>query len=54
METILEHAIDRVVEQGHGREPAICELRCANCGDGLRFDMQQCETCGEMNPRYRA
>lgn len=38
----------------HGREAAICELRCANCNDGLRFDEQQCATCGEKNPRYRA
>ena len=37
-----------------GREAAICELICPNCGDGLRFDQGQCETCGEMNPRYRA
>lgn len=43
---------ERVTEQGSGREPAICELRCANCGDGLRFDQQQCATCGERNPRY--
>jgi len=37
-----------------GREPAICELICLNCGDGLRFDDQQCSTCGERNLRYRA
>ena len=30
------------------------ELRCIVCGDGMRFDQQQCDTCGEMNPRYRA
>ena len=53
METKLEVAIERVNEHGHGREPAICELRCANCGDGLRFDMRACGTCGEANPRYR-
>lgn len=35
-----------------GREPAICELRCANCGDGLRFDQKQCATCGDPNPRF--
>ena len=29
---------ERVTEQGHGRQPAICELTCPNCGDGLRFD----------------
>ena len=32
---------------------AICELRCENCGDGLRFDMRSCGTCGEPSPRYR-
>jgi hypothetical protein len=36
-----------------GRESAICELTCRNCGDGLRFDQRQCETCGEINPRFR-
>lgn len=45
---------ERVTERGHGREPAICELRCANCGDGMRFDMPRCGTCGEPNPRYTA
>ena len=35
-----------------GRQLAICELVCVNCGDGLRFDQQQCETCGERNQRY--
>jgi len=35
-----------------GREPAICELTCTNCGDGLRFDQQQCDTCGERNLRF--
>jgi hypothetical protein len=48
----LEQQADRVTEQGHGREPAICELRCENCGDGLRFDQRQCETCGADNPRF--
>ena len=37
---------------GSGREPAICELRCASCGDGMRYDQRQCATCGEINPRY--
>ena len=50
----LEQQTERVTEQGHGRQPAICELTCANCGDGLRFDSQQCETCGAGNPRYGA
>ena len=45
---------ERVTEQGHGRQPAIWELTCANCGDGLRFDQRQCETCGAGNPRYAA
>ena len=35
-----------------GREPAICELICVHCGDGMRFDQQQCETCGERSPRF--
>ena len=35
-----------------GREPAICELTCENCGDGMRFDQKQCQTCGELNRRY--
>ena len=47
-------AAERVTEQGHGRQPAICELTCPNCGDGLRFDQRQCETCGAGNPRYGA
>ena len=47
-------AHERVTEQGHGRQPAICELTCPNCGDGIRFDSQQCATCGERNPRYGA
>ena len=50
----LLKAAERVTEQGHGRQPAICELTCPNCGDGLRFDSQQCETCGAGNPRYAA
>ena len=37
---------------GSGREPAIAELRCAACSDGMRFDQLQCATCGELNPRY--
>ena len=37
-----------------GREPAYMELFCPHCGDGMKFDQRQCETCGEMNPRYRA
>lgn len=37
---------------GAGREPAVCELRCENCGDGLRYDQKQCATCGEPNPRF--
>ena len=37
----LEQQTERVTEQGHGRQPAICELTCANCGDGLRFDSHQ-------------
>ena len=36
-----------------GREPAICELRCGNCGDGLRFDQYACAICGEVNLRFR-
>lgn len=36
----------------HGRQPAICELTCANCGDGLRFDQFRCMTCGTHNPRF--
>lgn len=36
-----------------GRESAICELRCQNCGDGLRFDQRQCATCGNWSPRFR-
>lgn len=35
-----------------GKEPAICELRCENCGDGMRFDQLQCATCESLNPRY--
>lgn len=35
-----------------GREPAICELRCENCDDGMKFDQLQCATCGTLNPRY--
>lgn len=35
-----------------GREPAICELRCPECADGIRFDQKSCDTCGWMNPRY--
>ena len=52
-QSILEKT-ERVTEQGHGRQPAICELTCPNCGDGLRFDQEQCATCGERNPRYIA
>ena len=54
METILDavHAAERVTEQSHGREPAICELTCPNCADGMRFDQLRCETCGHNNPRY--
>lgn len=37
-----------------GKEPAICELQCGNCGDGLRYDQHRCATCGEVNLRYRA
>lgn len=51
-QTDIEHARERVMEQGHGREAAICELRCLNCGDGLRFDQRDCITCGETNPRF--
>lgn len=51
MTAAIEEATERVTEAGHGREPAICELRCLNCGDGLRFDQRQCETCGENSPR---
>lgn len=49
----MERQIDRVTESGSGREPAICELRCDNCGDGMRFDQKACATCGDTNPRYR-
>lgn len=52
MTAAIEEATERVTEAGHGREPAICELRCLNCGDGLRFDQWQCETCGENSPRF--
>ena len=37
---------------GSGREPAVCELRCSHCGDGMRYDQRQCATCGDVNPRY--
>ena len=53
LDPALVAAAERVTEHGHGREPAICELRCENCGDGLRFDMRSCETCGEPSPKYR-
>ncbi len=46
-------AQERVMERSHGREPAICELRCDNCGDGVRFDQHLCATCGNLNPRFR-
>jgi hypothetical protein len=45
---------DRDFVTGSGREPAICELRCSNCGDGLRQDQKQCATCGEWSPRFAA
>ncbi len=54
LDPALVAAAERVMEQGHGKQAAICELTCANCGDGLRFDQQQCDTCGEFNLRYRA
>lgn len=38
---------------GAGREPAIAELRCGNCGDGLRFDQHACSTCGQVNLRFQ-
>lgn len=37
---------------GSGREPAICELHCRECGDGMKQDQKQCATCGTINPRY--
>jgi hypothetical protein len=37
---------------GSGREPAICELRCDNCDDGLKFDAPRCVRCGKPNPRF--
>lgn len=37
-----------------GREPAICELRCPECGDGIAFNQRQCQTCGWMSPRVLA
>lgn len=37
----------------HGREPARCELRCQECGDGMMFDQQQCATCGHVSPRFQ-
>jgi uncharacterized OB-fold protein len=43
---------DRDFLTGSGREPAICELRCENCGDGLRYDQNRCATCGYLNPRF--
>lgn len=52
-DTDIEHARERVMEQGHGREPAICELRCDNCGEGIKFDDPTCITCGLTNPRFR-
>lgn len=54
LDPALKRAAERVTEQGHGRQPAICELTCQNCGDGLRFDQEQCSTCGERNLRYAA
>ena len=51
MPTLIESQ-DRVMESGHGREPAICELRCLNCGDGMVYDQRACLTCGEANPRF--
>lgn len=35
-----------------GREPAICELFCPKCSEGMKYDQLQCATCGELNPRY--
>ena len=48
----IERQTDNVTECGHGREPAICELRCTNCGDGLRFDQYSCDTCGQVSQRF--
>ena len=37
---------ERVIEQGSGREPAICELRCDNCGDKVpEYELDRCP-CG--------
>lgn len=43
--------LDVLPQAGH--EGAICETLCWNCGDGMRFDQQQCNTCGETPVRYR-
>ena len=38
---------------GSGRESALCELRCGNCGEGMKYDQQRCVKCGEVNLRFR-
>jgi len=43
-------AVQELLESG--REPAICELTCPNCGDGMKFDQFRCATCGTLNLRY--
>jgi hypothetical protein len=45
---------DRDELPASGREAAICELVCRNCGDGVSFQQTRCMTCGELSPRYQA
>lgn len=48
--TVERPEIDNLKQDG--REPAICELRCSSCGDGLGFSQKQCQTCGDFSPRF--
>ena len=36
-----------------GREAAICELDCSNCGYGMKFDDECCPVCSVLNQRYQ-
>ena len=50
----IEFAMKRSVRNElplHGREPAICELTCDNCGTGMRFDQDDCLVCGLTSTR---
>lgn len=48
--SVLTEDVDLIPQAG--REPAVCELRCFVCADGMKYDQPTCATCGALNPRY--